>query len=139
MKPKIIVCFLFSLFILLGCDQEPEFEIYENHNIPACGITDPLQNISWLKTYVAEHLNSYSATISIYKSNSSELNHIIIETSSKFVQDVSPSPIFTTSVYSCEGERLMFQGSEGPTPDGWNIFFIENTLIAKIWEVKEKY
>lgn len=138
MKTKRIVCILFTLFILFSCNKEPEFEIFENRNIPACGITDPLQNIPWLKNYVAEHLNSYSVTISIYKNNSSEVNHIIIETSSKFESGVSPSPIYTTSVYSCEGERLMFQGSEGPTPDGWNTFFAENTLLTKIWEVKER-
>jgi len=136
MKTKKYFYFLLGLIILYGCDNKPEFEIYENHNIPACGITDPLKNIPWLNTYVAEHLNSYSANISIYKNNTSEVNYIIIETSTKFEPGVSPSPIYTTSVYTCGGEMLMFQGSEGPKPEGWNNFFAEKTLIAKIWEIK---
>jgi len=137
MKTKTIICFIFTVFILLSCEKEPEYEIYENHNISACGVTEPLQNIPWLKAYCIEHLKSYSASISIYKNNTSDVNHIVIDTSGKDEPDRSPSTIHKTSVYSCEGEILMLQGSEGPTPKGWDEFFVENTLVAKIWEVKE--
>lgn len=91
----------------------------------------------WLKTYCAEHSKSYSTTISIYKNKTSDVNHIVIDTSTKDEPDRSPSTIHTTSIYSCEGEKILFQGSEGATPEGWSVFFAENTLAAKIWEVKE--
>ena len=132
-----ISCILVTLLFLMGCKKEPHYEIHENQTISACGINDPLQNIPWLKTYCNEHLNSFSANISIYKNNTFELNHIVIETSSKDEPDRSPSTIHKTSVYSCEGELLMFQGTEGATPVGWDAFFVENTRVAKIWEVKE--
>lgn len=136
MKAKVI-CSLFTLLLLMGCEKAPEYEIYENHTISACGINDPLQNTPWLKTYCNEHLNSYSVSISIYKNNTSDANYIVIDTSGKDEPDRSPSTIHTTSVYSCDGEILMSQGSEGAIPEGWNAFFVENTLVAKIWEVKE--
>ena len=132
-----ISCILFTLLLFMGCKKDPHYEIYENHTISACGITDLLQNIPWLKTYCNEHLKSVLTNISIYKNNTSDLNHIIIETSSNYEPDRSPSTIHTTSVYSCEGELLLFQGTEGATPVGWDAFFVENTRVAKIWEVKE--
>ena len=131
------ICILFTLLFLMGCKKAPHYEIHENQTISACGINDPLQNIPWLKTYCSDHLKSVLTNISIYKNNTSDLNHIIIETSSNYEPDRSPSIIYTTSVYSCEGELLMFQGTEGATPVGWNAFFVENTRVAKIWEVKE--
>lgn len=136
MKTKII-CSLFILLFLTGCSKEPRYELYENHNISACGISDPLLNLSWLKIYCTEHSKSYLTTISIYNNNTSNVNHIVIETSTKDESGRSPSIIHTTSIYSCEGERILFQGSEGATPEGWSAFFAENTLVAKIWEVKE--
>jgi hypothetical protein len=136
MKTKII-CSLFLLFFLMGCKNEPQYSRFENHNVPACGIADPLDNLPWLKAYCTEHSKSYSTTISIYKNTTSHVNHIVIGTSTKDEPNRSPSTIHTTSIYSCEGERVLFQGSEGATPEGWSAFLAENTLVAKIWEVKE--
>lgn len=136
MKTKII-CSLFLLFFLTGCKNDPQYSSFENHNVPTCGITDPLNNLPWLKAYCTEYSKSYSTTISIYKNSTSEVNYIVIETSTEDESDRSPSTIHTTSIYSCEGERILFQGSEGVTPEGWSAFFAENALVAKIWEVKE--
>jgi len=136
MKTKII-CSLFLLFFLMGCKNDPQYSTFENHNVPACGILDPLNNLPWLKVYCSEHSKSYSTTISIYKDNTSEVNNIVIETSTKDEFGRSPSTVHTTSIYSCEGERILFQGSEGATPEGWSVFFAKNALVAKIWEIKE--
>ena len=61
MKDKImllILLFLFSIIGITGCiieesqrEGEPQYEIYENNDIAACGVNDPLQNIEWLKEY----------------------------------------------------------------------------------------
>ncbi len=136
MKSKII-CSLFILLFLVGCKNDPQYSTFEYHNVPACGITDPLNNLSWLKAYCTEHSKSYSTTISIYKDNTSNVNNIVIETSTKDESGRSPFAIQTTSIYTCEGDRILFQGSEGATPEGWSVFFAENALVAKIWEVKE--
>jgi hypothetical protein len=139
MNSKKILSLVLCLFfvISIGCKKEPTYSRFEDHSISACGIADPLLNIPWLKTYSIEHLNSYSVSISIYKNIVSDENHIFIVTSTPFVPDMSPSPIYTESVYTCDGIMILFQGSEGPIPAGWNAFFVENTLVAKIWEVKQ--
>ena len=137
MKTTGFIFILIVWFIVSGCKKEPHYDIFVNNTIPACGIVDPIRNIPWLKAYCSEHSTAYSASISVFKNNSSDVNRIVIETSTDYVSGMSPSPIYTTSVYSCEGEILLFHGTEGPTPEGYDAFFLENTLVAKIWEVKE--
>lgn len=123
MKTTMLICSLFFLFLVLGCSKkEPQNEIIENHSIAACGIIDPIRNIPWLKAYCSEHSRAYLTSISVYKSNTSDVNHIVIETSTAYIPGMSPSPIYTVSVYSCEGEMLLFQGSEGQIPAGYHAF-----------------
>ena len=46
------------------------YEIYENHDISACGVNDPLQNIDWLKKYcesLKERQDILSVSIDLYK------------------------------------------------------------------------
>ena len=136
MKTKII-CSLFLLFFLTGCRKEPQYELYENHNISACGIVDPLKNLPWLKAYCSEHYNSYSTTVSIYINNTSGVNHIVILNTSAENRDRDPSIIWRHVVYTCEGVGVLFNYTEGTVSEGWDAFFLENTLVAKIWEVKE--
>ena len=50
MKTKTFLLTVITLAFLLGatgCERgkEPKFEIYENHEVSACGIKDPLKNI----------------------------------------------------------------------------------------------
>ena len=54
MKTKFlsVLLFLFLIMGIEGCeDKEPQYEIYENHDISACGVEDPLENIEWLSEY----------------------------------------------------------------------------------------
>ena len=132
-----IICSLFALLLLMGCKNEPQYSRFENHNVPACGITDPLNNLPWLKAYCSEHYNSYSISISIYKNNTSGENHIVILNTSAENRDKSPSIIWKHVVYTCEGVGILFNYTEGTVSKGWDAFFIENTLVAKIWEVEE--
>lgn len=139
MKAKLILLTVIALFIIIGgagCEKKPRYEIYENHEITACGIKDPLNNLQWLKDYCDSHSKWYSVNIFLYN-NTSDVNHIMIETNTKFNQNESPSSINVKYIYSCKGERLLFYGTEGPKPAGWDEFFVENKEIAKIWSVKE--
>jgi hypothetical protein len=136
MKTKTIIYSLFTLLLLMGCKDEPQYTRFENHTISACGITDPLYNLPWLKTYCSEHYNTYSTSISIYKNILTDENSIIIVHISKSVPDQSPSRTFTEEVYTCEGVRILFQSSDY-RPDGWDNFLVQNTLVAKIWSVEE--
>ena len=137
MKRKTIICSLFALLLLIGCKNEPQYSRFENHNVPACGIADPLNNLPWLKAYCSENYNSYSASISIYKNTLTDENHIIIKTATEYIPNQSPSPMYRSQVYNCEGVRILYKATEGTVSEGWDAFFLENTLVAKIWEVKE--
>lgn len=51
-KIFLMMPFLFLIMGIGGCeDKEPKYEIYENHDISACGVEDPLLNIEWLANY----------------------------------------------------------------------------------------
>jgi hypothetical protein len=53
MKTKILIIITALLFLIIGAckKKESQFEIYENHDISACGVEDPLRNIDWLVEY----------------------------------------------------------------------------------------
>ncbi len=128
----------FVMGMMSGCKQCGQHEIYENHDISACGVEDPLVNIEWLTKFCHERQKAYFVEIILYKNKTSDDNHIVINTKTKFIEGQSPSPIYTTSVYECNGNLLLFQGTEGLTPDGWDEFFENNEHVSLIWSVKFK-
>ncbi|GHV36460.1 hypothetical protein FACS1894180_0600 [Bacteroidia bacterium] len=54
-----------ALFIAISCDKVPKYNIYENHDISACGVDDPLRNVEWLKEF-CEGLNDSQDFSSVY-------------------------------------------------------------------------
>ena len=39
-------------------DSQAQFEIYENHEITACAVKDPLKNYTWLSEFIEENRRS---------------------------------------------------------------------------------
>ena len=141
MKTKRIVCFLFTLFILLGCDKEPKFEIYENHEISACGIVDPLKNSEWLSDFIDKNMESTNnITIYLYSNSETEEESIIIDITPNGGEysNVSANPYFWKKVYSCSGVQLFTTESGGINNESWNNFFYseQNTIKGIIWSKK---
>ena len=90
-----------------GKEQKYEYEVYKNHDISACGVNNPLQNIEWLKEYCEGLDMQYFSSINIdlYK---------IIETDEHLFKlgisysDFKYSPcLYSESWKNCTGE-LMF-------------------------------
>ena len=138
MKTKRIVCFLFTLFILLGCDKEPKFEIYENHEISACGIIDPLKNSQWLSEFIEKNMESTNnITIYLYSNSETKEENIVIDISPNGGENsnVSANPYFWKKVYSCSGVQLFITESGGIDNESWNNFFYseQNTIKGIIW------
>ena len=51
-------------------EKSAEYYIYENHDISACGVNDPLQNIEWLREYcsnIKEKKDIFDCYIGLYK------------------------------------------------------------------------
>lgn len=92
--------FLFQLalvsFLMIGtsCDKQQKYEIYENRVITCCGVSNPTENLGWLKTLINEYPISAKLSIKLYQNNSNNTLNIVIE-----------DDIFTR-VYNCDGENL---------------------------------
>lgn len=143
---------LFVVIILLagavGCeDKTTQYEIYENHDISACGIEDPLRNIEWLaefivinKESVIMHLyRNYDIMIHLYLNNETQEENIVIsfnliEGEEKSKHE-SVDPYSLKQVFSCLGERLFVDDSGETNSDEWDDFFYSgrNKLQGIIW------
>jgi len=136
MKSKLFLSAVFFQLLLLctSCDDDPKYVIAENHNISVCGVTDPLKNIEWLATFCKEHSNAeLNISIRIFSNKSTDENHYVIS----FVNS-TPIEYSREEIYDCSGRKLFFKGIEGPTPAGWDDFFMENESVATIWELQQK-
>lgn len=115
MKTKKVLLIIPLLFLIIGMggceDNEPQYEIYENHEISACGVEDPLKNIEWLKIICNEivltkrniHL---SFSIDLYETKETKEHVILIP--------YSPNKgIFNYNVYDCSGKVTIYHA--GPT------------------------
>ena len=112
---------------LSGCkDNEPKYDIYENHNISACGVNDPLINLDWLAEFTANYTSAaINLTICLYVNIETEEENIVMiyrrytyEENGKLLETI-PYP---EQVYSCSGERLFTDSSGEPTEE-WGKFF----------------
>jgi hypothetical protein len=131
MKTKRIIYFLFAMFILLSCDNEPKYEIYENHNISACGIEDPLKNIEWLTQVCKNNVKSYNVDIYIYENTETKENYFVIYALDKGYD------YYLINVFSCSNE-LLFHWSAGTSPSPqYDTFFSNKKVVSKIWSVRE--
>lgn len=92
--------FLFQLalvsFLLIGtsCDKQQKYVIYENRVITCCGVSNPTENLEWLKTLINEYSIYTELSIKLYRNNSDKTLNIVVEDN-----------IFT-KVYNCDGENL---------------------------------
>ena len=131
MKTKTISCIFFTLLLLIGCKNEPKYEIYENHNISACGIEDPLKNIEWLTQYCNKNVKAYSVDIYIYENTETSENYIVIYTLDKGYE------YYQMNVFSCSNE-LLFHWNTGTSPSPqYTAFFSNKKEICKIWSLRE--
>lgn len=142
----------FITISITGCkDKEAEYEIYENHGIPVCGIEDPLVNIDWLAEFTAENtpptksppFYGFNIYIQLYLNNETQENYIVILFD--FIEKGEPyefEPIDEYSlkqIYSCSGERLFIDSAGNTESDAWYDFFYsgKNTSQGIIWSRKE--
>ena len=86
------------VFAVNSCEKKPTFKIYENKVIECCGVSDPVENLVWLKETI-EEIPSYSVfSAKLYVNN---------KDNSQFI--VTKGPIFTI-VYDCAGQ-ILFSGA----------------------------
>jgi len=131
---------IFGLASFSGCGQPPcedcnttcDGTMYENHNISACEIYDPLQNIEWLKDY-CKNLNEkqtfFKVSISLYKViGTDESLFRIDETSLRPM-----SPCYFSTFKNCAGTTIFAVSPE--SAPGLEEEFMENKeYVAKLFD-----
>lgn len=134
-KSLLILPFFFML-IGNGCkDKDPQYEFYENHNISACGIEDPLINIGWLKIITDEIVKNKTDiqngfSIDLYEENETK-NHVI---------SIPYSPekkSYDYAAYYCSGELTIYYSGPGETHGVPPAFPLHSdcTFVATLWSV----
>ena len=132
MNIKKIVLVLSVLLIVLvttGCEnKEPQYDIYENHDISACGVNDPLRNLDWLAEFTANYKSSnINVTVHLYANIETKVENIVMihrrytyHEGDRLLETMDP--YYADKVYSCSGECLFVDPSE-EAYEGWTEFF----------------
>lgn len=128
MKIKTIIFLIFILcpilIIKMGCKNQIS-AMSENHNTTICGAKEPAKKLQWLNEYCEKHPERSSTEIPLYKNETSDINHIYIQAITNLVTKKSSSNIQTQSIYSCDGEYLLFKGA------GASILVTRNNFFKK--------
>lgn len=128
MKTKTFLFTVVALFLLIGgagCDKNND-----DDEICAFNVDDPINDLQWLKNKIPTTTSSDHTFFYYLYQNKKQTNKYY------FVEVYGNSTVLAygrSTVYNCKGNTLMMKGIEGPTPEGWDKFFNENTLVKQIW------
>jgi hypothetical protein len=141
MKLLSTTLFLFMIMGMAGCSEkepqeEPQYEIYENHDISACGVDNPLMNIEWLRDFCIKNDKAFNTSIYIYKSKLSHDYYFQIDEFSDFEPDRDPVQMAYSKLCSCTGEVLFTELTEGPPSIGWYELRQSLEPIGLVWARK---
>jgi len=141
-KKTLILVFTLLLFILsiTGCEkkaEEPQYDIYENHDISACGVNDPLRNIEWLKEYCAnikEKQDIEYVHIYIYKVIDKEEYIFEIDVPSSI--DYASNKYYTDQYFrDCIGDTAFYWWGDlvHADPSSYYKFFEDKEFISELF------
>jgi hypothetical protein len=128
----LMIPFLFLIMGMGACeDNEPQYEIYENHDISACGVKDPLRNLEWLKNNYENSKLSFLMKVYLLEDTISGENYF------DFVYRTKDIEWSLSNVKNCNGEIVFaWQYSTPPSPEH-AAFYADKVHIALLWSVKE--
>ena len=118
-------------------DEGAQFEIYENHEISACGVDDPLVNLDWLIEACIQYgtpgnYNSSDIRIELYANIDTQEEYIVVFFFPLFsnAECVDANPHSLKRVYTCSGDMFPFDSHAA-----WVSFFSsgENESQGIIW------
>lgn len=132
---KLCTLFLSLFFIGAGCEKEkePQYEIYENHEISACGVEDPLVNVEWLKTLynnIKEQKNYSSLYIHMLKVI--DKDEYIFEIAHPSIHDEHYSSI---SYFDCSGDIVFEWEMITPPSPEFDDFQEDKEFISTIFSM----
>ena len=120
-------------FFTLGCvsvaksKEEQKYEVFENHDISACGINDPLLKIEWLKEYCVNLLQTqYFSSVYIYLYKVIDTGEHLFKISISF-SDFEYSPfLYSEDWRDCAGNLIFGINSGVPSKPGLVEEFLNN-------------
>ena len=128
------IAFSAILLMLAGsffsCKDTEEYDIYSLHNISACGVNDPLQNIEWLREIVGELKKDaeagYKQHARIYQCHYKDGIGFLLEL-------CVDCPDYGYWLRGCDGESLcVLWGYAGDSCSDFDVDFENKTLILEI-------
>ena len=132
-KVFLIIPLLFLIIGMGGCeDNVPQYEIYENHEISACGVEDPLRNIEWLSEYcrkIIEQKEYSNINIHLFK---------VIDKDEYIFQTVYPSQIehyFSNSYRNCSGYIIFHWESVNAPNPSYQDFMEDKEYLGKLFSM----
>lgn len=134
MKTKFlsVLLFLFLIMGMGGCEEkEPQYEIYENHDVSACGVEDPLENIEWMKKNYENSKHSFFVEVYLLEDTISGDNYF------DFIYTYKDIEWYLNSVRNCAGETVFGWQSSTPSSPEHDAFYANKEHIALLWSVKE--
>ena len=122
--------------VIAGCkDKEPKYEIYENHDISACGVEDPLRNIEWLAETYQELINSKDmsqSSISLYQVIDKDEYIFAIS------RPWSDEHYFTINYRNCSGEHVFHWNTVTSPNDYYEDFMKDKEFVAILFQLTKQ-
>jgi len=135
------LCFIvISLFVVTACKElndttKQKYDIFENHDISACGISDPLQNIEWLREYcknIKEKKDILPVSVNLYKVIGKD--EYIFQISVPSPIEYAPNEYYSTLYFrNCYGDTVFRWETVTPPSELYSDFMKDKEYITKLF------
>jgi hypothetical protein len=121
-----------------GCSREEQrYGIYENHDISACGLNDPLLEIEWLKEYcdqIKEKKDISPVYLSLFKVIDQDEHIFKIAVPSSV--DYAPNKYYSSQFYlNCSCDTLFYWWGDlvHANPSRYNEFMEDKEFVTELF------
>ena len=132
----LIITLGFVLVALTGCKRN--YTVYENHDITACGVKDPLVNVKWLADKCEEIKKGKrkETTIFLLKDTVTQDNAFMI----RYRYKQRGKDMYSGNGYNCSGEEQykFWSGGVPPPPSEERKFFKNKIDLGVIFKFSFK-
>ena len=126
----LVVC---TVTVFTGCKRN--YTVYENHDITACGVKDPLVNLPWLAELCKN--SSKEGDMSIFLLQDTITQDYFFETNRVF-ELYGRGKFSRGECYNCEGDTVMIYNTITPPKPEEVAFDKDKKHLGVIFEVKYK-
>ena len=126
----LVVC---TVTVFTGCKRN--YTVYENHDITACGVKDPLVNLPWLAELCKN--SSKEGEMSIFLLQDTITQDYFFETNRVF-ELYGRGKFSRGECYNCEGDTVMIYNTITPPKPEEVAFDKDKKHLGVIFKVKYK-